>query len=57
MYTPVNNVENPVILNVKDVEKMIRAYKNLQVCGKEIVSVRKSIKKKGNVKKSLKRLK
>ena len=36
---------------------MIRAYKNLQVCGKEIVCVRKSIKKKGNVKKSLKRLK
>ena len=38
---------------------MIRGYKNLQKCGKDIVSVRKPIKKKikSNLKKSLKRLK
>ena len=38
---------------------MIRGYKNLQKCGKDITSVRKPINKKikSNLKKSLKRLK
>ena len=36
---------------------MIRAYRNLQTCGKEIVTVRKSLKNKVPQKKSLKILK
>ena len=48
-----------VKIKVEKFYLMIRGYKNLQKCGKDITSVKKPINKKikSNLKKSLKRLK